>query len=102
MFLSLNIYIYIHTQAAAAVRDGADDQDRHLQAGQDLAFTRYCFTSKLYCGSQSSIYCPPPGLTLTVTLTTPTPPVYAMHHTILAMAISCKGQVRTVEFIVTI
>jgi len=25
-----------------------------------LAFTRYCFTSELYCGSQSSFYCPPP------------------------------------------
>ena len=24
-----------------------------------LAFARYCFTSKLYCGSQSSSYCPP-------------------------------------------
>ena len=28
-------------------------------AGRRLAFTRYCFTSKLYCGSQSSLYCPP-------------------------------------------
>jgi len=25
-----------------------------------LAFTRYSFTLKLYCGSQSSFYCPPP------------------------------------------
>jgi len=25
-----------------------------------LAFTRYWFTSKLYCGSQYSLYCPPP------------------------------------------
>ena len=25
-----------------------------------LAITRYCFTSKLYCGRQSSFYCPPP------------------------------------------
>ena len=24
-----------------------------------LALTRHCFTSKLYCGRQSSIYCPP-------------------------------------------
>ena len=24
-----------------------------------LAFTRYCFTLKLYCGSQSSFHCPP-------------------------------------------
>ena len=27
-----------------------------------LAFTRYCFTSKLYCWSLSSFYCPPPHL----------------------------------------
>jgi len=28
-----------------------------------LVFTRYCFTSKLYCGSQSFSYCsPPPAL----------------------------------------
>jgi len=27
-----------------------------------LAFTRYCFTSKLYCRSQSSFCCPPPHL----------------------------------------
>jgi len=25
-----------------------------------FAFTRYCFASKLYCGSQSSFYCPSP------------------------------------------
>jgi len=25
-----------------------------------LALTRYCFTSKLYCGNQSSFYAPPP------------------------------------------
>jgi len=30
-----------------------------------------------------AIYAPPP-----------TPPLYAIHHTILVMAISCKGQVR--------
>jgi len=35
-----------------------------------------------YC-TTSAQYTPPP-----------TPPVYAMHHTILVMAISCKGQVR--------
>ena len=28
--------------------------------GGELAFTRYCFTSKLYCGSPPSFYCPPP------------------------------------------
>jgi len=25
-----------------------------------LAFTRYCFTLQLYCGSESSFHCPPP------------------------------------------
>jgi len=29
-------------------------------AVQLSAFTKYCFTSKLYCGSLSSFYCPPP------------------------------------------
>ena len=29
-------------------------------SGAGLAFTRYCFASKLYCGSQSSSYSPPP------------------------------------------
>jgi len=29
---------------------------------QELAFTRYCFASKLNCGSRSSFYCPPPHL----------------------------------------
>ena len=31
------------------------------EEGQGLAFTRYFFTSPLYCGSQSSFYCPPPA-----------------------------------------
>ena len=31
-----------------------------MEAASDLALTRYCFTSKLYCRSQSSSYCPPP------------------------------------------
>jgi len=30
-----------------------------IQARCYLAFTRYCSTSKLYCGSPSSFYCPP-------------------------------------------
>ena len=30
------------------------------EAAHDFARTRYCFTSKLYCGSQSSFYCPLP------------------------------------------
>jgi len=31
-------------------------------------FTRYCFTSKLYCGSLSSFYAPPPVQSLQPTL----------------------------------
>jgi len=30
-----------------------------LAGRRTLALTRYCFTSKLYCGSQSSFHCPP-------------------------------------------
>ena len=32
----------------------------HGRRAGRLAFTRYCFTSRLYCGSQSSFHCPPP------------------------------------------
>jgi len=66
------------------------------------AFTRYCFTPKLYCGSLSSFYCPPPLAKPTLlqyhcttiaqyTRPSPTPLLYATHHTISVMAISCKG-----------
>jgi len=69
-----------------------------------LAFTRYCFTSRLLRESlilllplppickahpnaiplhdHCAVYAPPP-----------TPPLYALHQTVLVMAISCKGQV---------
>ena len=71
--------------------------------GRGLAFTRYCFTSKLYCGSPSSFYCPPQPAKPTLpqhfctpiaryTTPRPTPPLYAIHHTLLVMAIWCKGQ----------
>jgi len=30
------------------------------EVSEALAFIRYCFTSKLYCGSRSSFNCPPP------------------------------------------
>jgi len=69
----------------------------------NLAFTRYCFTSRLLCTIQSSVCCPlPPVLPALLqyyctpiaqyTPPPPTPLLYAIHHTILAMAISCKGQ----------
>jgi len=67
-----------------------------------LAFTRYCSTLNLYCGGQSSFYCPPHLQSLPYCNATtrplrnirssPTSPVNAIHHTILVMAISCKGQ----------
>jgi len=68
-----------------------------------LAFTRYYFTSKLYCGSQSSFYCLPPSCKAypiaillhdyrAIYAPPPTPLLYAIYHTILMMAISCKGQ----------
>ena len=77
----MHIHIYSASAHQAAIR------------GHSLASTRYCFTSKLYCGiyppciaillhAHCAIYAPPPTL-----------PVYAVHHTILMVAISCKGQV---------
>ena len=70
-----------------------------------LTFTRYCFTSKLYCGSPSSFFWPPtckayPFAILlhdhcAINAPSPTPPSNVIHHTILAMGISCKGQITT-------
>ena len=68
-----------------------------------MAFTRDCFTSKLYRESLSSFYCPDPPATPTLlqyyrtiiaqyTPPPPTPPSYAIHYTLLVMAILCKGQ----------
>jgi len=73
--------------------------------GGGLAFTTYRFTSKLYCGSLSSFYCPPlpatPGLlqyycTTFAQYTPPNRPLLCMPYTIhylLVMAILCEGQV---------
>ena len=69
-----------------------------------LAFTRYCFTSRLLRMNQSSVHCPlPPALparlqyfhTSIAQYTTPptTSRLYAIHHTILVITISCKGQI---------
>jgi len=67
-----------------------------------LAFTPHWCTSQLCCVSRSSSYPPPPfNPTLLqyycTTIAqyippTPTPPLHAIHNTILAMAITCKGQ----------
>ena len=70
-----------------------------------LALTRYCYTSKLYCESLSSLHCPAhlqslphcksigrslhdirPPRPLT------DPPRYAIRHSLLVIAILCKGR----------
>ena len=74
-------------------------------AGENVAFTRYRFSSCL-CTNQSSFHSSgPPALptqlqyhcTAIGKCTTPhlTPLVSAIHSRISAMAISCKGQERT-------
>jgi len=74
-----------------------------LEPRDGLAFTRYCFTLKLYCESLSFFCCPPQtanAYPIAILLHThcaiytppPTLPLNAIHHTILVMAISCKGQ----------
>jgi len=73
----------------------------------NLAFTRCCFTLKLYCRSPSSFYCPPHLQSLPYSYTfarplrnisPPTdPPFYAIHHNVLVMALSCKGQALTCD-----
>jgi len=71
-----------------------------------LALTGYCFTSRTYCGSQSALYGLPPtcnaypiAILLQAYCAIYAPPptllVYAIHHTILVMEMSCKGQVQT-------
>jgi len=80
--------------------------------GAGLAVTRYSFTSKLLCTSESSLSCPSPSALLTLlqyysttiaqyTISpqppfcmpyTTTPLLYAIYYTQLVQAISCKGQ----------
>jgi len=67
-----------------------------------LAFTRYSFAPKLYCGSPSLLYLPPNLQSLPYYNTSARPlrnirPLTdllldAVNHTILVIAISCKGQ----------
>jgi len=90
---------------AAAVRRAQNTSNQTMTTrapNPTLAFTRCCFTSKLYCGSQSSFHRPPhlQSLPYCNTIARPLhnmrpptdPPFYAIHHTILVMAVSCKGQ----------
>jgi len=78
--------------------------------GEELAFTRSSFTSRRLCTNPSILLLPPPPALPTLLqyyYTTiaqyatppPTPPLYAIHNTILAVAISCKGQARTLRYI---
>ena len=66
-----------------------------------MAFTRDSSTSRLLCTNQSSLHCPPPACiahTIAILLhdccamydPPPTLLLYAIHHTILVMAVSCK------------
>jgi len=67
-----------------------------------LAFTRCSFTSRLFCTNQLSFHSPRPPASPTLVqyhcatigqYTTPPPTscLYAIHHTILVITISCKG-----------
>jgi len=67
-----------------------------------LAFTRYSFTSTLFVNEPIMLLPPPPvtpkllqshcTTTAQGTTLSPTLLLYALHHTQLVMAISCKGQ----------
>jgi len=91
------------SQAVAVLSSDRHTQVQGVVSSYGLAFTRCCFASKLYCGSQSSYCCPPPtckAYPIAILLhdhcaiyaLPPTPRQYAIHDTILLMAISCKGQ----------
>ena len=82
---------------------GPSLSETHAAASlRTLAFTRYWFTWKLLCTNQSFFYRQlPPVPTLSqcyctsiaqYTTPPPTPHLYAIHNTILVVAISCKGQ----------
>jgi len=101
--------------AIPAARRAFDHQYRrrvHLEwpweVGEELASTRYSFTLRLLCTNQSSLNFPRPSALRTLLhsyRTTfaqyknppPTLPLYAIHHTLLVMTISCKGQVRSLR-----
>ena len=89
-----------------AIAGGREQTLLRNSVGDDLAFTRYFFASRLYCESLSSFY--PPlflqRLSYCNTIArllhyrrspTDPPPVNVIHHTLLVMAILCKGQAMT-------
>jgi len=97
------IYIYINGSANKRNRCRVHIRmDASVRTVLSLAFTRYSFTPKLSCTSQSFLYCPfhlhCPDYCNTIARLMrniqppPDPLVYAVHHTTLVVAISCKGQ----------
>jgi len=98
----------VHGGVNGDINEGEQLQHQRHHNGRHLCqisqvITRYCFTSKLYCGSLSPVYCPPPPSNAYPIAKLPyaycaiyappsTLPLYAIHHTILVMTVSCKGQ----------
>ena len=85
IYQTVDIYIYIYA---------------YMYHTCTLAFTRYCFTASRVCANQSSFHLSgPPALPALLQYRCtaigqcrtphPTPLVYAIHHTKLAMAILC-------------
>ena len=95
--------MYTRVVCCAAASTAADAATAWAAAAAwALVFTRYWFTSICVCTNQSSVLSSgPPALPTLLqyyctsigqyTTPHPNPLVYAIHHTILAMAISCKG-----------
>ena len=102
--LSLSLYIYafyfvfrisyLETSSLAAARSPSSSR---------LSLYKILFHFKAVLWSISSFYCYPPACNAyniailshahcTIHVPPPTLPLYAIHHTILMMAISCKGQ----------
>jgi len=84
---------------ANLVRVAATELGRErVRTTRSLAFTRYSFTSSLLCMNQSSFYCPShycntiARLLYNIRPPPPTTLLCATNHTILVMAILCKGQ----------
>jgi len=102
-YIHIYIYIYIYTiTATRPARRGARWRFIYIYIYR-LAFTRWCFTLRLSYKNQC-LFCPPACIARTVAIVLhdycamydappPNPLLYAIDHTILVMAISCKGQV---------
>ena len=97
------MYIHTHTGLSRARAARCPPARVGMNTSNDLAFTRYSFTSRLLCTNRPSFHPPrPPALpTLVQYYCTivgqcksrlPTSRVYAIHHIILIITISCKCQ----------